>query len=223
MDILSTRNLASITPALWLLRPVIPPPDNDPPIIGSRLGKRPPGLPIRHRAQGIMRTYHTDNGDLVNIDSNTPDRIMARSEPLHPSDGDFDHELAPCDGGETFDAAGLKSIPRQALLILLRFIFPPPNGTRPLRVAQLRLIALAHLAGLEGVGDRTLTDLAQELACTKSLLSLYSVRLTDQLGQAQVRGGKNRAARETYRQRALATHRAAGHRMSADKASEEVL
>ena len=168
-----------------------------------------------------MRTYHTENGDLINIDENSPDRIAARREALHPEDLDFDHDLAPDDGGETFDAAGLKSIPRQALLHLLRFVFPAPGGTRPLRVAQLRLVALAHLAGLEGVGDRTLTDLARELACTKSLLSLYSVRLTDQLGQAQVRGGKNRAARETYRQRALATHRAAGHRMSADKAVED--
>jgi hypothetical protein len=170
-----------------------------------------------------MRNHFTEDGHLVTIDEASPDRLLARAEPLHETDKDFDADLAPCDDGETIEAAGLKSIPRQALLLLLAFIFPAPGGTRPLRVAQLRLVALAHLAGFEGVGDRTLTDLARELACTKSLLSLYSVRLTDQLGQAQVRGGKNRAARETYRQRALATHRAAGHRMSADKASEEVL
>jgi len=170
-----------------------------------------------------MRHHHSENGDLVNIDKNTPDRIMARKEALHPTDGDFDHDFAPDDDGQTFDAARLKSIPRQALLILLRFVFPPPGGTRPLRVAQLRLIALAHLAGLEGVGDRTLTDLAQELKVTKSLLSLYSVRLTNQLGQAQVRGGKSRSARKVYSERALATHRAAGHRMTADKPAEDAL
>jgi hypothetical protein len=170
-----------------------------------------------------MRNHFTEGGHLVNIDSDSPDRILAKSEAWHPADDGTDAALAPCNGDETFDAAGLKSIPRQALLLLLAFIFPAPGGTRPLRVAQLRLVALAHLAGFEGVGDRTLTDLARELACTKSLLSLYSVRLTDQLGQAQVRGGKNRAARETYRQRALASHRAAGHRMTADKLAEEAL
>lgn len=170
-----------------------------------------------------MRNHYSEAGRLISVDENSPDRIAARREALHPADHDFDANLAPEDDGQTFDAAGLKSIPRQALLILLRFIFPPPGGPRPLRVAQLRLVALAHLAGLESVGDRTLTDLAQELGCTKSLLSLYSVRLTDQLGQPQVRGGKSRSARETYRQRALATHRAAGHRMTADKAVEEAL
>jgi hypothetical protein len=170
-----------------------------------------------------MRHHHSENGDLVNIDENSPDRIMARSEPLHPEDLDYDAEFGPTDGGETFAAAQLKAIPRQALLHLLNFIFPPPGGPRPLRAAQLRLVTLAHLAGLQGVGDRTLTDLARELGCTKSLLSLYSTRLTDQLGQAQVRGGKSRAARETYRQRALATHRALGHHMRADKLAEDAL
>ena len=172
-----------------------------------------------------MRTHWAgEDGHLINIDENTPARIAARKEALHPTDGDdWDRDLGPDDAPETIDAAGMRSIPKQALLILLAFVFPPPGGTRPLRVAQLRMVALAHLAGLEGIGDRTLTDLARELGCTKSLLSLYSVRLTDQLGQAQVRGGKNRAARETYRQRALATHRAAGHRMTADKAAEEAL
>ncbi len=170
-----------------------------------------------------MRNHFSEDGHLVSIDESTPDRIMARKEALHPTDGDFDADFGPDDDGETFEAAGLKSIPRQALLHLLNFIFPPPGGPRPLRAAQLRLVTLAHLAGLQGVGDRTLTDLARELGCTKSLLSLYSTRLTDQLGQAQVRGGKSRAARETYRQRALATHRALGHHMRADKLAEDAL
>ena len=160
----------------------------------------------------------------IGADEDTPAMIAARKEAIHETDGeDWDHEYAPDDGGETFDAGGLKSIPRQALLILLAFVFPPPGGPRPLRAAQIRLVALAHLAGLQGVADRTLTDLARELGCTKSLLSLYSVRLTDQLGQAQVRGGKSRSARKVYSERALATHRAAGHRMTADKLAEEAL
>jgi hypothetical protein len=157
-------------------------------------------------------------------DDNSPDKILAKKEAIHPDDGDdWDRDLAPDDDPGTFDAAGMRSIPTNALKILLNFIFKPPGGPRPLRAAHLRLIALAHLAGVDGVADRTLTDLARELGCTKSLLSLYSVRLTDQLGQAQVRGGKSRSARKVYSERALATHRAAGHRMTADKAIAEAL
>ena len=170
-----------------------------------------------------MRNHYSEAGHLITIDQDSPDKIAARREALHPEDRDYDADLAPDDDSQTFDAAGLKSIPRQALLILLAFIFPPPGGPRPLRSAQIKLVTLAHLAGLQGVADRTLTDLARELGCTKSLLSLYSVRLTDQLGQAQVRGGKSRSARKVYSERALATHRRAGHRMTADKPVEEGL
>jgi hypothetical protein len=170
-----------------------------------------------------MRNHFSEDGHLVSIDENSPDRIMARKEALHPSDGDFDHDFAPDDDGQTFDAARLKSIPRQALLHLLTFIFPTPGGPRPLRAAQLRLVTLAHLAGLEGIGDRTLTDLAAELGATRSLMSLYACRMVDQLGQAQVRGGKRREAREVYRKSATEAHRAAGHRMRADKPTEDAL
>ena len=167
-----------------------------------------------------MRTAFFENGEAVELDNNTPDRILARSEPMHPEDRNFDADLAPCDGGEIFDAAGLKSIPRQALLILLGFIIPPPGGTRPLRVAQLRLVTLAHLAGLEGIGDRTLTDLAAELGATRSLMSLYACRMVDQLGQSQVRGGKRREAREVYKRTATEAHRRQGHKMKQDVAAE---
>ncbi len=170
-----------------------------------------------------MRNHFSEDGHLVSVDKNSPARILAKSEAWHPEDDGTDADLGPDDGGETFAAAGLKSIPRQALLHLLTFIFPTPGGPRPLRAAQLRLVTLAHLAGLEGIGDRTLTDLAAELGATRSLMSLYACRMVDQLGQAQVRGGKRREAREVYRKSATEAHRAAGHRMSADKLAEEAL
>ncbi len=171
-----------------------------------------------------MRTAYFEDGNAVGIDTDSPDKIMARSQSLHELDGDdWDADLGPEDDGETIEAAGLKSIPRQALLILLNFIFPAPGGTRPLRVAQLRLVTLAHLAGLEGIGDRTLTDLAAELGATRSLMSLYACRMVDQLGQSQVRGGKRREARQVYRKTATEAHRRAGHCMTADKAAEAAL
>jgi hypothetical protein len=78
----------------------------------------------------------------------------------------------------------------------------------------LKLCTLAHSAGMQGVGDRSLTELAQELGCTRSLLSLYSTRLADQLGLSQVRGGKRRLSRETYRQNALLSHQKRGNTLS---------
>ena len=191
----------------------------------------PPGMRIRHANQGIMsRTaFFDDHGAACGLDCNSPDRLLAKSEAWHPADDGTDADLAPDNGGETFDAAGvdapmgvsaLKSIPRQALLILLGFIIPPPGGTRPLRVAQLRLVTLAHLAGLEGIGDRTLTDLAAELGATRSLMSLYACRMVDQLGQSQVRGGKRREAREVYKRTATEAHRRQGHKMKQDVAAE---
>ena len=55
-------------------------------------------------------------------DNDSPDKIVARKENLHETDKDFDHELSPDDGGETINAAGIKSIPRDALKVLLRYI-----------------------------------------------------------------------------------------------------
>ena len=81
---------------------------------------------------------------------------------------------------------------------------------------QLRTIVLAHAAGLEGVADKTLAELAGELGCTRALMSLYAVRLTDELNQEMVRGGKRRESRETYRQSAIAAHRRAGHAIKQD-------
>jgi hypothetical protein len=112
------------------------------------------------------------------------------------------------------DILALKSVPPDALLVLLRFIIGSRCTRKRWRVAQLKLCTLAHAAGLQGVGDKSLSELAKELGCTRSLLSLYSTRLADQLGLSQVRGGKSRASRDTYRYNALISHQKRGNNLS---------
>jgi hypothetical protein len=116
--------------------------------------------------------------------------------------------------GSDVDVLALKSIPPDALLVLLRFIISKTSSRKRWRIAQLKLSTLAHAAGMQGVGDKSLTELATELGCTRSLLSLYSTRLADQLGLSQVRGGKCRESRETYRQNALLSHQKRGNNLS---------
>jgi hypothetical protein len=112
------------------------------------------------------------------------------------------------------DVLALRSIPPDALLVLLRFIIGSRCTRKRWRVAQLKLATLAHAAAMQGIGEKSLTELAAELGCTRSLLSLYSTRLADQLGLSQVRGGKCRSSRETYRKNALLSHQKRGNTLS---------
>lgn len=154
----------------------------------------------RHGITGEDLTYLTDIG-WSEVDSKTPlDDLIAADEAE--------------DFAETFDAGELKSIPVDALLILLRFLIPIGSTSRKRwRVAQLRLCVLGHAAGLQGVGDKSLATLAEELGVTRSLLSHYATRLVDELGESQVRGGKCRESREVFRDAATNYHRRAGHKM----------
>jgi hypothetical protein len=112
------------------------------------------------------------------------------------------------------DILALKSIPPDALIVILRFIISKTSSRKRWRVAQLKLATLAHAAAMQGIGEKSLTELAAELGCTRSLLSLYSTRLADQLGLSQVRGGKCRQSRDTYRQNALLSHQKRGNTLS---------
>jgi hypothetical protein len=123
---------------------------------------------------------------------------------IDTEDEDADHQ----------DILALKSIPPDALLVLLRFIISNRSKKKRWRVAQIKVCTLAHAAGMEGIGDKSLTELAEELGCTRALLSLYATRLADQLGLSQVRGGKCRESRETYRKNALKSHQARGNILS---------
>lgn len=118
------------------------------------------------------------------------------------------------------DVLALRSIPPDALLVLLRFIIGSSSTRKRWRVAQLKLCTLAHAAGMQTVGDKSLTELAKELLCTRSLLSLYSTRLADSLGLSQVRGGKSRSSREIYRKRAIECHAKANHKIATKTKSQ---
>jgi hypothetical protein len=116
---------------------------------------------------------------------------------------------------ETIDVADLKSVPREALKILLRFLIPAAGlPRRKWRVAQLRLATLAYLADVDDIGGQTLTEIAEELQCTRALLSLYHVRMLKSLKIPESRGGKSKASRAVYSKAATAAHARAGHKMS---------
>lgn len=137
----------------------------------------------------------------IPIDWQDPSEQLMAAEEHEPDDGNI-------------DARGLGKVPGDAILILLRFLIGSQPGKQRWRTAQLRLAVLARAAGLDGIGGLSLEALGAELDCTRANLSLYSVRLIDQLGIAQTRGGKRRATRDTYRQAAIRSHKARGHKMT---------
>ena len=153
----------------------------------------------------VMRAFIEhghDSGRMAAIDWRDPADLLMAKEAMAGIDDDA--EANP-------DAGALVDIPSNALLVILRFLVGTDKGSGRWRVASRRLAVLAHAAGLETVAELTLAQLADELKCTRALTSLYAVKLVDQLGMAKVRGGRSREARETYRQRAIEAHKAAGH------------
>jgi hypothetical protein len=172
-----------------------------------------------------MRTYHTDSGHLVNIDSDTPDRLLARSEAWHPGDDGTDADLGPENDGERIDFEGIKAVPRDALKTLLRFLIPSNSVSeaKRWRMAQLRVALMAQMLDVDGLGSKSFRELGEELGCTRALLSLYSLRMIDGLSIEKSRNGKKRSARSVYAASSTEAHRRAGHRMTADKLAEEAL
>lgn len=157
----------------------------------------------------------------VELDWNSPDKILARSEPMHPDDGDDIHEdyLHP-DDGLTIDAQGIHAIPRDALRVLLLFLLPPGHNRRRWRIGQLRLIVLAHMVGIESVSDYSLAQIADQIGCTRAILSLHQLRIVDSLRLDKARQGKSRRSREVYRRSATDAHRRLGHQMGVSKQPE---
>jgi hypothetical protein len=160
-----------------------------------------------------MRTYYADS-DLVQADHNTPLHQLAKKEPWHDGDEDTDPQLDPADTAEQIDLAGLRSVPRDALIILLRYIVQPGAAKNRWRQAQIRLAILAHMVDLDGIGALSFAALAEELGCTRALLSMRSLELIDGLKIEKTRNGKKRSSRETYRKTATEAHARAGHKMA---------
>jgi hypothetical protein len=123
------------------------------------------------------------------IETRTPlDDLMAKEE------------AANCDA---LDMGELGQIPADALAKLCRFLIPVGNTLNPSlwKTASRRLCALSHQLQVDGVGDKSLTDLAKALGCTRSLLSLLCCEIRDE-GQLQHRSGKSKQARQHYSDRA---------------------
>ena len=156
------------------------------------------------------------DSDLVQADHNTPLHQLAKKEPWHPDDEDTDRNLDPEDTAEQIDLAGLRSVPRDALIILLRYIVQPGAAKHRWRQAQIRLAILAHMVNLDGIGALSYAGLAEELGCTRALVSMRSLELVDGLKIEKTRNGKRRSTRETYRKAATEAHARAGHRMAVE-------
>ena len=84
------------------------------------------------------------------------------------------------------------------LRALIRVLLIPDRGrSGNLKAALARLIALASVLHIPGVGDKSLEYLAERIGCTRALLSHYAVQLRD-FGGLDCRGGKSVSAREAY-------------------------
>ena len=142
-----------------------------------------------------MKTY--DNRELVDVEMNSPDRLLARSEPWHPEDIHTDHQLDPEDIGETFDAAGIKGIPLDALRQILLFLIPRTDKASRWQMATVRLAIVARVLGLDDAGQ-PLEVLAKQLNVTRSLLSLRQLEIADQFQLGKLRSSKSAAARKNY-------------------------
>ena len=127
-------------------------------------------------------------------------------------------EAEEAEDAENIDFKAVQGVPRDALLVLLRFIIPATaiSPKKRWRRAQLRLAVLAHFLDVDGLGERSFKELGDQLGCTKALLSLYSLRMIDGLGINKTRHGKSKIARQSYRQSAIESHKRQGHIVKAD-------
>jgi hypothetical protein len=121
---------------------------------------------------------------------------------------------------ENIDFSAIKKVPADALKILIRFLLPSAPAKNRWRHAQIRLALVAHMIDIDGIGGKSFEKLAQELGCSRALLSLRSLEMIDGLEIEKCRNGKARASRETYREAAIKSHIARGHRMSEDSAGD---
>ena len=147
-------------------------------------------------------------------DHETPDKILARTEAWHPEDDqDTDHQLHPEDIGETFDAAGIKGIPLDALRQLLLFLIPnTADKASRWKMATVRLAVVARILNIDYAGRVPLETLAKQIGVTRSLLSLRQLEIADQFQLGKLRSSRSAAARESYRVSATEAHRRAQER-----------
>ena len=153
--------------------------------------------------------------DLVDVELNSPDRILARSEPWHHDDIGTDRHLDFDDQGETIDAGGIRDIPRDALRQLLLFLIPRTDKPTKWRQAAIRLAVISRILDIDDMGKLPLETLAKQLGVTRSLLSLRQLEIADGFGLGKLRSSKSAAARKNYKTSATNAHRKAQERRQA--------
>ena len=172
----------------------------------------PPAAPF-YTQPPDMRSYA--DRDLVDVELNSPDRILARSEPWHAEDIDTDRHLAPADTAEKIDLNGIKGIPRDALRQLLLFLLPRTDKPTKWQQAAVRLAVVSRILNIDNMGNVPLETLAKQLNVTRSLLSLRQLEIADGFGLGKLRSSKSAAARKNYSTSATIAHRKAQERRKA--------
>ncbi len=120
------------------------------------------------------------------------------------------------DDTATIDFARVKTVPADALKILIRFLIPPTSKpSKRWRIAQLRLAILAQMTDVDDIGGQSFESLAGELGCTRALLCHHSLRMVDSLGMDKAKLGKRRESRAVYSASATAAHKRRRERLSA--------
>lgn len=152
-----------------------------------------------------MKSY--DNRELVDVELNSPDRLLARKEAWHPDDIDTDKNLAFEDDGETFDAAGIKGVPLDALRQLVLFLIPRTANRTKWQMATVRLAIVARILNIDEAGREPLEVTAKQLGVTRSLLSLRQLEIADQFGLGKLRSSRTASARKAYSISATEAHK----------------
>ena len=122
--------------------------------------------------------------------------------------GEGRHPGLPAEEDEPdgIDADDLEELGRcnpEVLQILMRVVFFADLGRGPqLKACFARLIAVAHALHIPGIGERSLTDLAEEIGMTKALLSHYATQVRD-FAKLDHAAGKSLEGREAYREAQL--------------------
>ena len=103
---------------------------------------------------------------------------------------------------EDIDTDDLEELGRcnpEILQILMRVVFFPDLGRGPqLKASFARMIAVAHALHIPGIGNKSLTALAEEIGVTKALLSHYATQVRD-FAKLDHAAGKSVEGRESYR------------------------
>jgi hypothetical protein len=121
---------------------------------------------------------------------------LAESEFVHPGDSIDEPEDGATDIDES-ELAKLGCYDGEIIACILRVLFFPPMGRRGVNLSAAfhRLIAVAHCLKVEGVGDRSLENIAVRIGSTRSILSHFCVKIRDHAGLDH-RGGKSAASRQ---------------------------